>query len=228
MDLRLKFFSPSGFVFLLGILTLFSCSDKKKSSVDSLEELMINSAELRIEKVRPELEALKVKFRNFAAPRQGDWAENHSVTPQFVDAYKKSSPNKVDSKRQKIYIWQLGEFTDEQLKILDETILYMEACFGVPVVKLSKYSLNKIPLEARRRSRETMVEQLNAKYILNSILLPNRPDDALALIAFTGKDLYPSKSWNFVFGLASLTKRIGVWSMYRNGDPTLSQAHYMQ
>jgi archaemetzincin len=33
-------------------------------------------------------------------------------------------------------------------------------------------------------------------------------------------DLWPGRGWNFVFGQANLRKRIGVWSIYRNGDPS--------
>jgi archaemetzincin len=38
----------------------------------------------------------------------------------------------------------------------------------------------------------------------------------------TAEDLYPDEDWNFVFGQASLSERVGVWSMYRYGDPTES------
>ncbi|MCH2207290.1 MAG: archaemetzincin [Lentisphaerales bacterium] len=215
-------------LFFLAFIFFTSCNKSSATKKEDVEDFLIRGAELRIEKLSPELEALKPKFRNFGSINPGDWMENHNEKGQTCKDYKTSSPNKVTEKRNKIYIWQIGTFTEDQKKIFEDTTKYMEACFNVPVVKLSEYSLNKIPLTARRRHREWMHEQLNAKYILNNILLPNRPDDALALIAFTAKDLYPSESWNFVFGLASLTKRIGVWSMFRNGDPGLSQAHYMQ
>ncbi|UCE07471.1 MAG: hypothetical protein JSW07_05400, partial [bacterium] len=32
--------------------------------------------------------------------------------------------------------------------------------------------------------------------------------------------------WNFVFGQASLYDRVGVWSIYRNGDPDESEAMF--
>ena len=41
----------------------------------------------------------------------------------------------------------------------------------------------------------------------------------LAYLALTASDLWPGQGWNFVFGEASLRQRIGVWSIYRNGDP---------
>ena len=206
---------------------LISC-DEAAASKDSKDDLLLKGAELRIENIRPELELLKPKFRNFSSINPGDWLSNHKEEGQTCDHYKNSSPNRLTAEQDKIYIWQIGDFTPVQDKIFDDTIKYMEAAFNVPVVKLSTYSLNKIPLEARRRHKEWMHEQLNAKYILTDVLMPNTPKDALALIAFTAKDLYPGENWNFVFGLASLTKRVGIWSMFRNGDPNKSEAHYMQ
>lgn len=46
-----------------------------------------------------------------------------------------------------------------------------------------------------------------------------RPDDALAYLALTSRDLWPGDGWNFVYGFAQLRERVGVWSIYRNGRP---------
>ncbi|MCM8535094.1 MAG: archaemetzincin [Lentisphaeraceae bacterium] len=214
----------------LTILFLPSCSDTQKpqEAAFSKEKTLKISDSLRKEKLSTETEALRPNFKPFGPILKGDWITTHgSDKGQSFEEYKKSNPNRPNLTKNKIYILQIGTFTESQEKILTDTMKYMEACFGVSVKKLSTFPLNKIPLTARRRHREWLHEQLNAKYIINDILYPNRPDDALALIAFTSKDLYPGEGWNFVFGLASLTKRIGVWSIFRNGDPSDSQAHYM-
>jgi archaemetzincin len=41
------------------------------------------------------------------------------------------------------------------------------------------------------------------------------PKDGIALMAISAKDLYPKEDWNYVFGLASYIKRVGVSSIYR-------------
>ena len=41
------------------------------------------------------------------------------------------------------------------------------------------------------------------------------PDDAIALIALTAQDLYPTPDWSFVFGMADLRNRVGVVSLSR-------------
>jgi archaemetzincin len=44
------------------------------------------------------------------------------------------------------------------------------------------------------------------------------PEDAFGVVAVTMVDLYPQESWNFVFGMASLSERVGVQSFARQ-DP---------
>jgi archaemetzincin len=55
--------------------------------------------------------------------------------------------------------------------------------------------------------------------VLDKLLKPRRPKDAVAMLALTASDLWPGDNWNFVFGQASLSERVGVWSIYRYGDP---------
>ena len=63
------------------------------------------------------------------------------------------------------------------------------------------------------------MRQIKSTFVLDQVLKPNLPEDAFALIAFTSSDLYPADDWNFVFGQASLRHRVGVWSIFRNGNP---------
>jgi archaemetzincin len=51
------------------------------------------------------------------------------------------------------------------------------------------------------------------------VLRPQLPNDGSTLIALTNYDLYPENDWNYIFGLGSTKERVGVWSMYRFGDP---------
>jgi archaemetzincin len=52
------------------------------------------------------------------------------------------------------------------------------------------------------------------------------PDDAIVYIAFTSSDLWPGRGWNFVFGQASIRWGVGVWSIYRKGDPDATEREY--
>jgi archaemetzincin len=60
--------------------------------------------------------------------------------------------------------------------------------------------------------------QILTGYVLD-LLKRRRPADAVAVLGLTTADLWPGEGWNFVFGQASLRDRVGVWSLYRQGDP---------
>ncbi|CAM6005957.1 unnamed protein product [Sphagnum balticum] len=57
-------------------------------------------------------------------------------------------------------------------------------------------------------------EQYHAKEILTT-LKKSLPADAFCLIGVCTTDLYPRDEWNFVFGLASIRERTGVFSFAR-------------
>ncbi len=61
----------------------------------------------------------------------------------------------------------------------------------------------------------------NKQYHAGDILYELRkivPENAFCMIGVAVTDLYPRDSWNFVFGLASLADRSGVFSFARYDD----------
>lgn len=183
-------------------------------------DLSKRSSELRDEALDPEYECQKHFYRPFmTAGGSGGKVEKG----QSFEEYKNSNPNRPDAEKDKIYILLIGDFDQKQLQVLDHTIEYMESCFSLPVKKLASFPIKRIADTAKRTSPEFGHPQLNATDIIKDVLLPNRPADAVALIGFTALDLYPSENMNYVFGLASLTNRIGIWSIYRNGNPEINE-----
>ena len=61
--------------------------------------------------------------------------------------------------------------------------------------------------------------QILTTSVFDDVLRPRLPKDACVELSLTTSDLWPGEGWNFVFGQASLSDRVGVWSIYRNGDP---------
>lgn len=118
-----------------------------------------------------------------------------------------------------VYIQPLGEFSETQQRILNCTTEYMHLYFGLPVKKLPQLSLDVIPPKARRVHPSWGMDQILSTYVLEQVLIPRVSRDAVAVLALTASDLWPGEGWNFVFGQASLQSRVGVWSIYRNGDP---------
>lgn len=75
---------------------------------------------------------------------------------------------------------------------------------------LSLLNLESLPITFRKYSY-TGKKQILTNDILN-LLLNRMPHDAFSLLAIMMEDLYPEFSWNFVFGQASLSQRVGVFS----------------
>jgi archaemetzincin len=78
-------------------------------------------------------------------------------------------------------------------------------------------------LQIRSRPRKTG-PQLHAGDILEA-LRKRLPKDAFSLIALTETDLYPQDDWNFVFGMAKLRQRVGVYSFARYHPGFYSSAY---
>lgn len=149
-----------------------------------------------------------------------DWIISHPEAPQdfeefFSDLHRKSP----SSGKQTIYIQCIGllgntrSISEEYLKWLKG---YCEAFFYGLTVKL----LEPIPVSATRCSfrvnDSTRNLQIHAGQIL-TFLKKKKPEDAFCVVGITMIDLYPRDSWNFVFGQASLTEGVGIFSFARYG-----------
>jgi archaemetzincin len=94
----------------------------------------------------------------------------------------------------------------------------------MPVKFLEGVSLDSLPKHGKREHPVSKAPQVLSTHLLTKVLQPRRPQDAVALLGLTASDLWPGEGWNFVLGQASLTDRVGVWSIHRNGDPQKSDA----
>ncbi|MCA9393438.1 MAG: hypothetical protein KC900_04470 [Candidatus Omnitrophica bacterium] len=160
-------------------------------------------------------------------PGEYDWMAQHPEPDQSFYEYVNSHPVRPDDKRKYIYLVLLGEFDPARQAVIRDTARYMEAYFQLETRWLDPVGIENIPPRARRVHPQTGDKQILTSYVLEDILAPRLPDDAVSLIAFTSSDLWPGEGWNFVFGQASITDRVGVWSIYRNGNPNReSQRHF--
>jgi archaemetzincin len=164
------------------------------------------------------------RLRPLAAPLEepevGDWLAEHHEPGQTFPEYLAADPVRRDRDLTTIYLCLLGEFSEPQQQVVGLTQDYLGLFFDVPVVVRRRVPLSDLPARARRTHPDWGDEQVLSTYVLREVLGPDRPDDALAYLALTASDLWPGEGWNFVFGQANLRKRVGVWSIYRNGDPS--------
>jgi len=173
----------------------------------------------RIAPLVEQMKKLRSLAKEFPTPKPGDWAYHHKEPDQTFEQYVDANPSVPTEKRKYIYLCPLGRFTDKQREIIELTSRFLGIYFALQVKVQDPLPLSLIPGAARRIHPEWGNVQLNTGYILREILLPRVPDDACAVIALTAVDLFPDENWNFVFGSASVQHRVGVWSLYRYGDP---------
>jgi archaemetzincin len=144
-------------------------------------------------------------------PQPGDWLYGRVEPGQTLAQYKQAKPVKPGKLRRIIYLQPIGKFTPIQDSIINYTADYLSIFFELQTRIQAPISDDSIP------SREHAGGQLQlfTPHILDKMLSPALPDDAVVLMAITAKDLYPGASWNFVFGQARLKHRVGVSSIFR-------------
>ena len=113
------------------------------------------------------------------------------------------------------------KFTSLRSKL--QALPFLSYFFDLPVMIKDNLPLSLIPQSARRSHPSWGTKQILTTYVIEEILIPRLPDDGAAFLALTNADLWPGPGWNFVFGQASIEDHVGVWSMYRNGDPDKSK-----
>lgn len=164
------------------------------------------------------IRAARDALRSIAPPFvRRSWARQHpEELGQSFDVYARAVPRPEPSLTT-IYIQPLGEFSPAEREILDQTMDALGRLFARPVKILPALSLSLIPPFARRTHPQWGDRQVLAPYLLFKVLVPRRPPDALAVLGLTTMDLWPGRGWNFVFGQASLSARVGVYSLHRYG-----------
>lgn len=176
------------------------------------------------EETYPEIEdRLRPLAEPMDRPRPGDWLTEHDERGQTFRQYVSANPVRRTAELHTIRVCRIGHFDEPQNGILDRAIEYLGLFFDVPVRVHRQIPVSAIPQWAKRTHPQWGDRQLLTTHILYNVLEPDRPNDALAYLALCSRDLWPGDGWNFVFGEADLRRRIGVWSIYRNGYPGQSR-----
>ncbi len=153
-------------------------------------------------------------------PKPGEWLASYKERGQSFDEYLKSNPTVPTAERRVLVVQPIGALGSGGEKIVALTADYLTRHFGLPSRVAPAIDVPPTPAHASRKQFGTT--QLLSGWLLEKVLPPLLPKDAAALIGFTASDLWPGQGWNFVFGEASLSDRVGVWSLHRYGDATQS------
>lgn len=213
-------------IFIL-IFSLIICACSQNTSQKN------NSSQTQKSKIKDEKALALLKFREPIEPffelmkvREGDWLKSFKEDGELFEEYIVDNPTLPTKERNKIYIQPIGKFTEKQKEIIGLTAEYMRAFYKLPVELNVFKPLGKVPNDMERISTYKEQRQIKTGLFLNKLLPKMLPDDAAALICFTNYDLFPSDGFNYVFGQASLSKRVGVWSLWRFGNPEKSVEDY--
>ena len=176
------------------------------------------------EKLPAPYEALKTLHQPLGIPLPSDWLAEHKERGQLFADYRSGRVIRPTKRRKFINILPLGTFSPKQGEILKLTADYMHRFFGLDVNRLPRRGLRNVPPHAQRIHYGN--RQLLTSWVRDRVLIPARRGDVLACVGFTATDLWPGRGWNFVYGEASLSDRVGVWSIARNGNPEASPEEY--
>jgi archaemetzincin len=158
-------------------------------------------------------------FARLKAPKAGEWLYIYKEPAQTLAIYRAMTFVRPDAKRKNIVLQPLGPMDDEQQKTLEAMREYAEIFFQTParVAKPMELSIpdmqlvRQVPLGNRHGTYD---RQYDADKILEHLLHKNLPDDAVAYLGITLVDLW-SGDLHYVFGLGSLNKRVGIYSLCR-------------
>ena len=164
------------------------------------------------------VERLKPLHQTLGKPRPGDWLDEHQEPGQTFQQYLEISPVTPTGRRTVIYVQPLGYLTKDQRRLVMLSAEYLGIYMNRPVKILGGLPLSLIPADARRTHPVWKVKQILTTYVLDDVLKPRLPGDAAAYIAFTASDLWPGRGRDIVEGQASLSDRVAVLSIKRNGD----------
>jgi len=186
----------------------------------------IERGRARIDALKAVRERLRPLHQRLGPARPGEWRAEHPEAGETFEQYLSDRPITPDGERRVLAIHPLGQLTPIQRKIVGLTADYMGRYFDLETRIEPELPESAVPDRARRTHPTWGGKQILTRYVLDDVLRPRLPRDAVASIAFTATDLWPGGGWNFVFGEADLHARVGVWSMQRFGDPAASAAAY--
>ena len=163
-------------------------------------------------------------FVKMGPPQQGEWLARFREEPQSLEKYKFTVRIRPTPQRRTIVLQPLiepgvAERGAEEKKFLEALREYCEVFFQLPARVAEPLELAVERMELKRNlpigHRHGIYGcQYDADKILDHLLFKKLPEDAVAYLGITMADLW-SGDLNYVFGLGSMDRRVGVYSLCR-------------
>lgn len=192
---------------------------KRRDLVKLYKEYSAEEKRFLEEGLRPgEPDAL---FQLITLHSDSDWISAHPEQPQNFESFYMDSHRRTPSARHNtIYIQTIGSFgeagarTDQYVEWLRD---YCQVFFyGLTVKLLPAVTVAQTGCTFRVNNNSHNLQILTGDLL--RFLQTKQPEDAFCIVGITMIDLYPKESWNFVFGQASLSMGMGVFSFARYDD----------
>ena len=139
--------------------------------------------------------------------------QSHHEPQQNFEQYLRNAPARPTAERRAIVLQPLGTFSRRETALVYIMRDYLAAFFEMETRVASPLPL---PAFGMRQEDDDPV-QYRTDVINERLLAPRLPADAVCYLGITMADLYPDPAWNYVFGMASLAERVGVYSLARYG-----------
>jgi archaemetzincin len=149
-------------------------------------------------------------------PGPGDWLDRFAEPIQGLAEYRLDGFLRPEGARRVVYLQPFGPFDGDSAAGLEALAEYARAVFQLPARLQPGLDPEALGITFRLHPG-TRRPQLLAPELLEALKV-RLPADAFCSLGLTLTDLYPEPDWNFVFGLASFTERVGVFSFSRH-DP---------
>lgn len=153
-------------------------------------------------------------FEKKRPPKPGEWLERFKEPGQSFLRYQSGKPIRPTPERNVIVMQPLGRFDREQSAFVGKMREVMAAFFGLPVEVRPPMPLPKKG-QREKHDGDRSWTQHYTRVLLDEVLGPRVPKNAVVYVGVTLEDLYPDPTWNFVFGQATLEERVGVYSLAR-------------
>lgn len=144
---------------------------------------------------------------------------------QSFREYRQSEPARKTLQRQAIFLSLIGELTPSQEAIVAATGDYLGCFFDLPVQRGRSFNPAIFPAYLRREHPLRKHPQFLIEPLINEVLLPELPDEALIYLGATARDLCSNEYGAGRFGSdigEAWYGRAGIWSLFYLGNPAKS------
>ena len=152
-------------------------------------------------------------FSPMPQPGCRDWLAKYHEGGQTYSEFLRSEPNRLDDRRRLIYLQPIGDFATEIAPSLDKLREFTESYFTLETKLLPTLTIAEDQVTTRVREGTERPQWLASDIL--KILEPQLPPDAYCLLGITLSDLYSNTTPTYVFGIASIRNRTGVFSFAR-------------